>query len=152
MYNAVNSLEITVVIYTAFILLTLYLNLERLPHFTKLIPKLFSTLTFLMFILFSVFVYCNPFFMAHITYSNGHESVQYSRSYIKVKWIVFTFAEPVPVPGPAQLPGTPGPVWDGLHRGLGSYSFRLCFALITVWSCLWDGIQARRRPSVPPWI
>lgn len=28
-------------------------------------------------------------------------------------------AEPVPVSGPAQLPGSFGPVWDRLHRGLG---------------------------------
>lgn len=30
-------------------------------------------------------------------------------------------SEPVPVPGPAQLPGPPGPVGDGLHGGLGWY-------------------------------
>lgn len=34
---------------------------------------------------------------------------------------LFPRSELVPVPGPAQLPGPPGPVWNRLHRGLGLY-------------------------------
>lgn len=40
-------------------------------------------------------------------------------------------AELVPVPGPAKLSGSFGPVWDRLHCGLGLYSPSLLRSLST---------------------
>lgn len=61
-------------------------------------------------------------------------------------------AEPVPVPGPAQLPGPFGPVWDRLHRGLGLYSLSLLQSLSThrclISSVGWDSGQETERGRV----
>lgn len=40
---------------------------------------------------------------------------------LKDTLIFFFCLEPVPVPGPTQLPSPFGSVWDRLHRGLGLY-------------------------------
>lgn len=70
------------------------------------------------------------------------------------KWhFLSSLAELVPVPGPAQLPGSFGPVWDWLHGGLGLYSLSLLQSLSThhclISSPEWESGQELERGSVP---